>query len=209
MSFLSKVKAKYLVIAANRYWHGSPKDHGNILKVLPYEYEEGDGHVGVHDFGGVFLAEEKTDHIHGGENFWYFIDLKDSEILSLNDLYHRHYKDPKVKEVLERLLPDMNIDDSDEVTREKEENNDTKSNAEFIWDEICGRSTRRNRYRSSTERLHHLLGSDGCRDGEWQLQTIQGQIAEALGFKAVELEDERGTAYLLVGPNEMQKEDTN
>ena len=149
MSFRCKITAKYLVIATTRYWHGSPKDHGNILKVLPYG--EGDDHVGVYDFGGVFLAEDKTGHIHGDRpNFWYFIDLKDSEILSLNDLYHRHYKDPKVKEVLERLLPDMNIEDSAEVTREKDFNNDTISNAEFIWDEIC----ERRRDRSSTTRLN-------------------------------------------------------
>jgi hypothetical protein len=191
MSFLNDIHTKYVIATANRYWHGSPKDHGNILKILPYG--SGDDHVGVHDFGGVFLAKDKSGHIHGDRpNFWYFIDLKDSEILSLNDLYHRHYKDPKVKEVLERLL---NIED-DDIEDDEDEEIDARSNAEFIWDEICQRGRRRN-----TTRINHLLGDRG----EWEIQMIQGQITEALGFKAVEMTDERGPAYLLVGPSEMQK----
>ena len=190
MSFIKKLEKR---IAANReqnrYYHGSPKDHGDILKVLPFGESEG------HDFGGIFLTQEGLGgHMGPSKNVWYFIDLKDSEILSTNDLYYRHSdKDPKIKEVLERFS------DDDEKTGvwEFEGDEDKRSKDDFIWDLICERKSRN----TDHSRLIHLFGESG----EWELQTIQGQIAKALGFKAVEMTDETGTVYLLVGPNKMRK----
>jgi hypothetical protein len=182
MLFIRSVKNKYKIVAStSRYIHGSPTDHGDILEVLPY----GSSEYG-HDFGGVFLAEDsKWGHIGTSKNFWYYIDLKDSEILALNDLYHRHYKNPKVKKVVEFFTPD----DDDEVSKD-----------DFIWDAICERINRHGND-DYFNRLKRIFGEDA----EWQLQTIQGQIAKELGFKAVEMKDERGTAYLLVGSNKMQR----
>ena len=137
----------------------------------------------------MFLSQEsKWGHIGSGKNFWYYIDLKDSEILSLNDLYHRHYEDPKVKKVVEFFTPD---DDED----------DEGSKDDFICDAICERINRHGND-DYFNRLKRIFGEDA----EWQLQTIQGQIAKELGFKAVKMKDERGTAYLLVGPNTMQRD---
>ena len=183
-NYVRKSDLKKVIATTNRYWHGSPKDHGDILEVLPYS-----GTSYGHDFGGVFLSQEsKWGHIGSGKNFWYYIDLKDSEILSLNDLYHRHYEDPKVKKVVEFFTPD---DDED----------DEGSKDDFICDAICERINRHGND-DYFNRLKRIFGEDA----EWQLQTIQGQIAKELGFKAVKMKDERGTAYLLVGPNTMQRD---
>ena len=188
MNFIKKLERAYKKIEAentSRYYHGSPTDHGDILEVLPYS-ETSYGH----NFGGVFLGQEsKWGHIGPGKNFWYYIDLKDSEILSLNDLYHRHYTDPKVKEVVDFFTPDE--DDED----------DEGSKDDFICDAICER-TKKYGIDDYFNRLKRIFGEDA----EWQLQTIQGQIAKELGFKAVEMNDERGTAYLLVGPNILKKD---
>lgn len=57
-----------------------------------------------------------------------------------------------------------------------------------VWDILCDKKTNEN-----------IL------DG-WQTQTIQGQLAKILGYKAFETPDERGVAYLLVGPSILKKD---
>ena len=198
-NYIRKSDLKKVIATTNRYWHGSPKDHGDILEVLPYsEVSYG------HDFGGVFLSQEsKWGHIGPSKNFWYYIDLKDSEILQLRELYYHHNpKELKIRKVLELFeLLDTPYATEKRHHRDYEEE-DERSDLDFIWDVICGKGNMRG---NNFVRLSNIavLGEQA----EWQIQTIQGQIAKELGFKAIEMEDERGTAYLLVGPNEMQKED--
>jgi len=178
MAFIDKLEKAYKKIQgeqSNRFYHGSPNDHGDVLKVLPY----GKNGTYGHDFGGIFLSKEKWGHIGKGKNYWYYIDLKGSEILTGNDLYYRHDpKEPKISKALDFFdLLDLSEDDFD-----------------IMWDALCDRKV-------VTKALDFFGDSS-----EWQIQTIQGQIAKALGYTAFKSPDERGVAYLLIGPNSLKKD---
>lgn len=201
MDFIKKLEKAYRKIEAettSSYFHGSPKDHGDILEVLPYGHDP----YG-HDFGGIFLSQEsKWGHIGVGKNYWYYIDLKDSEILQLSELYYHHTpKDPKIKKVLE-FFDLFDTPYAIEKRQSKyDDDDDDDDDLDFIWNVICGK---RNMMGNDYVRLCNIavLGEQA----EWEIQTIQGQIAKELGFKAVEMTDERGTAFLLVGPNTLKKD---
>jgi hypothetical protein len=159
MDFINKLEKAYHRIKAestSRYYHGSPVNHGDELKVLPYGHN-----IYGQDFGGVFLSkEDRWGHIGNCENYWYYIDLKESEILSGKDLYSHYDKNDK------KITKILDIFDLLELSEEE---------LDDIWN-------------------------------AWQIQSIQGQIAKILGYKAFETPDERGVAYLLVGPNILKKE---
>lgn len=169
------------------YYHGSPKDHGEILTVKSLKedldvYEE-------NLFGGVFLSQYKQGHIGPGKNYWYTIELADHEILDLDTIYHGNY-DKYIKGVLEDfyVYDDISEDDIslfvDIIAERRKKFSDEEAKNLFIKYDI-------------------ISESEG--DWEWYLQTIQGQIAKKLGYKAVSLTDERGSALLIPGPAKLEK----
>jgi len=174
MTYKQNVRARYLVTQSTRYYHGSPHDHGEQLHVKPYGH-----HIGF-DFGGVFLSSSKLGHMGSSGNFWYEIELADSDILQLSDIYYSFESDPRVLKVLDQF--GLNKLDEDQK--------------ETAWELLCAR------YHDEKDE-RRIFGEE---DSGWTLQAVQGQIARALGYKAVELEDERGGVYLLLGPAIMQRE---
>jgi len=169
------IKAVRRVLASkNTYYHGSPKDHGEIFKVQEFGTQWGQ------DFGGVFLASHKMGHISFGKNYWYKVEIDDSDILEPHRLYFDFdQNDNKILKVLPHF--------------------DTEEDFDLAWEIICERA--------SEEEEDRLFGDSDRGSGGWELQRIHGQIAKALGFKAVELKDERGTVYLLPGPATMFKDE--
>ena len=136
-----------------------------------------------HDFGGVFLAkEEKLGHIGPGPQFWYYTELADDEILKPSDLWYDvdPGKNLHVKKVLHQFLDEDVLNDEEVFDR--------------VWTAIC------DRYNYIPDDVQNIV------DG-WTCQTIQGQIAKALGYKAVELRDERGQVFLLPGPAKLKRLD--
>lgn len=50
-------------------------------------------------------------------------------------------------------------------------------------------------------RFEEMLSPRSCTgDAGWEMQRLRGRVAAALGFDAVEMEDEHGTSYLIVNP---------
>lgn len=53
------------------------------------------------------------------------------------------------------------------------------------------------------ETIKALLYEDDTGEADWKMQYLRGQLAKLLGFKAVEMEDEHGTSYLILPGNKV------
>jgi hypothetical protein len=185
--FRQKVISKYKIVAnKTTYYHGSPKDHGPLLKVKPLGTSI-DG--GENLFGGVFLSHYPIGHIGSSKNYWYAIDLADSEILDVNSIYSEFAEDD-LKQILEHVFYMDEISDEDDL--------------DYFIDIVSDRYSDEDKARDLFVK-YDLVSSDEGHQWSWTNQAIQGQIAKKMGYKAVEMVDERGTVYLLVGPAELTK----
>jgi len=174
-----------IVAGKSMYFHGSYKDHGDTLKVEPLG-SSFDDDFADNLFGGVFLSSEKLGHIGRGKNYWYGIELAESDILPVSEIDHANRE--TVKDVL-GVEDDISEEDLEAFV-------DILSSSGPGIDE------------EEAEALfvtHDLVSSSESHNWSWIQQAMQGQIAKRLGKKAAEMEDERGTVLLLPGPAVLRK----
>jgi hypothetical protein len=186
--FRQTVLSKYKIIAnTTTYYHGSPTDHGPILKVQPLGSSIAKG--GDNIFGGVFLSKSPIGHIGPSKNYWYGIDLADNDILSVGSIYY-----------------DVDVDDIKKVLDNYVSSTPDEDDLDFFVDILS------DKYHPSDENKaqdlfvnYGIVSLSEAHSWGWYQQSIQGQIAKKLGYKAAEMKDERTTVYLLVGPAELTK----
>lgn len=138
------------------------------------------GLTSVHDrgsslFGGVFAsATERSAQSHG-DNI-YKTELPESDILSQSKL---DYDIPQedIKSAIEKSMPRLSEDDFDIAYQA------------VIEDQA---------HRIDDDDLMRVFGEDDVGAALWEAQRIRGKVARLLGFKAVEMNDEHGTSYLLL-----------
>jgi hypothetical protein len=125
-------------------------------------------------FDGFFaLATGWGSYGIGGD---YFADIQEEKILSNFTL---NYEIP-YKEVLAAF---------EKVTGFKEDSD----GFDVVWTAVIEDKA----YVQPDDLADALMKSDWA-DASWLAQKMRGQVARALGFSAVEMDDENGTSYLLV-----------
>lgn len=130
-------------------------------------------------FGGLFASGRKEAASSHGK-FLHKISLNNDEILSHSDLnYNLDYE--HVKNALVKHLKVKNPTDDQLETAWKAVIEDKASDGSI-----------------DEEELAQVLWGEGASELGWEAQRVRGQVAKALGFKAVEMSDEHGTSYLVL-----------
>ena len=152
--------------------------HGSKSEVSEISGATGTGNI----FGGLF-ASESSDAAASHGDVMHAIDIKDEEILSQRDIDYEIDSD-RVEEALRKAMPWLDDEDYDEAYRavvdDKSQNLDE-------------------------EDLTRIFREDDTGSASWEAQRIRGVVAGLLGFKAVEMDDEHGTSYLILPGNEVNK----
>lgn len=126
-------------------------------------------------FGGVFASASKNSAESHGDAI-YSVNLPINSVLTQHDL---DYEIPaeKVEAALRKAMPRLN--DADYETAYEAVVDDR---AEKVDD----------------DELTRIFRADDAGEAGWEAQRIRGQVARALGYKAVEMNDEHGTSYLVL-----------
>lgn len=125
-------------------------------------------------FGGMFFsARESSASSHG--DFLYTIHLDESEIADTSDLEGAAYR----LRSMFKWLSDAQY----------EEHEDTIEGI-VIYEESA--------YSYDNELILELFAEDDISFADLYAQKLRGQLAAALGFKAVRMSDEHGTSYLVL-----------
>ena len=137
--------------------------------------------LGTNDFGGIFASSNRrAAESHG--KYLYSMNLERSEILTQYELDYS--LDPvKIKKILSGNARGLSDEDLD-----------------LLWEcvvEDVGTG--------EDKRLREILKADDAGDASWQCQGIRGKIAKEFGYKAVEMEDEHGTSYLVLPGTEISE----
>jgi hypothetical protein len=129
-------------------------------------------------FGGIFASPSKNAALSHGNNL-HTVKLNEPDILTQEKLAY-HTDDNKVRNILKDNLGDMSNDELDEIH-------------DLVIND-------RNLHRSDLdpERLNEIFRTDDLGEASWQAQRMRGAIAKDLGYKAVEMDDEHGTSYLVL-----------
>lgn len=135
-------------------------------------------------FGGLFVAAERdVARSHGP--VLHAVELEDEQILTQHTLsYDADYE--RVKAIVE-----ANISTADE------------EEFDAVWDVIV---EDKSLFRTDIdeERLLSIFRSGDLGAASWEAQRIRGLIAAALGFQAVEMNDEHGTTVLVLPGTEIR-----
>lgn len=129
---------------------------------------------GAIDFGGIFASPSRTVAESHGENV-FSIEINEENILSS---YHLVYE----VEYAETMAALENA-----IGRELSEDE-----CDMFWAAVIEEKE------VDEDALCEALGFDDYAEASWECQRLRGQVAAQLGFKAVEMQDEHGTSYLVL-----------
>lgn len=147
--------------------------HGSHENALPeIQAEDRIGNL----FDGLFFSGSKNAAASHGSGEPFAIEMPESSIASTADLASADV------ETVRSLLAEESGESSSSIIDDLYEAVINEGNTESLEGRIDTRST-------SGE-----LGADTS----WEVQRLRGRVAKALGFKAVEMDDEHGTSYLVV-----------
>lgn len=165
---------RQLVVAALRSVVASTTTlyHGSDKHKEP-ELKVNDGGM----FGGVFAHVDISGAgaLGAGDGDLYEVTLKDSEILTQYEMSY-HLDHDKIVAILKKEWPDANQELLHEAVVEDAD----------IWTS------------EFDQLVEELPGDRG--EAAWKAQRLRGVIAKEFGYKAVEMDDERGTSYLILPP---------
>lgn len=143
-------------------------------------------------FGGIFAsADESTARSHG--DFVHTIDIPKKEILTQYEMeYELDY--PKIASVLKREVQKG-------ITEEELDN---------VYDAVVKEDVNFGDMDEVQEnRMLEIFRSENKSDALFEMQRIRGEIAREFGFKAVEMDDEHGTSYLVLPGVKIRPYDKN
>ena len=128
-------------------------------------------------FDGIFASGSKSSAASHGKDL-YYTDINDNDILSQDELSYEI--DPAATEAaLRKAYPNYeNLSDSEK---------------DIVWDSVI--EDKANDY---WDDLVDIFGSEDGGYASWEAQRLRGRVAGELGYKAVEMDDEHGTSYLIL-----------
>jgi hypothetical protein len=127
-------------------------------------------------FGGVFASPDKESadsHGIGPNRVTHFIDVPEDSILTQHDLEYELDYD-KVSSALRSAAHWAGEDDFDR-----------------LWELVI-------EDKQADDGDEELLRVDSLGEASWEAQRLRGLVAKELGYKAVEMDDEHGTSYLVL-----------
>lgn len=127
-------------------------------------------------FGGVFAGAGANSHV-GRDGALYYADIPEDAILTHQALNYDINYDDQVA-ALRKSMPRLSDDDLDLAYEVVIEQKDVWGRD---WDDV-----------------ERVFGGDDFGEASWEGQRIRGQVAKRLGYKAVEMDDEHGTSWLLL-----------
>ena len=137
---------------------------------------------GVYD--GVFASSDMDAASSHGDNV-YYTDIDEADVLTQRDLSYNIDSD-KAEQALRRAYPAY-----DSLT---------EAEKEIVWDSVIEDNAN-----DHWDELTQILGYEDAGEASWEAQRIRGHVAHELGFKAVEMNDEHGTSYLVLPGNTLSR----
>ena len=182
MGYIQKIKlisALKKIVASTMLYHGTNTKFDKIKNNSGRWLE----------FGGIFASLEKdVAESHG--KYLYSMVLADSDILTQQGMDY-HLDADKIKKI---LIYEADLDASDDAFDD---------DLELLWKAVVEEKGSCLSNYSDAERLKKILKEDLSGDAGWKCQAIRGKIAKEFGYKAVEMNDEHGTSYLVLSGTEI------
>lgn len=142
----------------------------------------------IHDggvFGGLFASGRKeaaASHVIGGRGGVYEMQVSPQEVATTQALEAASSRKlAAAKREVAKMLP------SGLKPSEVQEVLDLARSGTGLYDG-----------KVDAKRVASLLGESDIAEADWALQRMRGQIARAMGYKAVEMPDEHGVSYLVL-----------
>ncbi len=135
-------------------------------------------------FDGVFASQERQAAQSHGENL-YYVDVNEDDILTQHDLSYVIDNDAVEKAIRKAYRSYDSL---------------TESEKEIVWDSVIEDNAN-----DHWDELTQILGYEDAGEASWEAQRIRGHVAHELGFKAVEMNDEHGTSYLVLPGNTLSR----
>lgn len=154
-----------------RIYRGSFEDKNKPFDVVS-------NYAGDDIFGGVFGSQSKSAAQSHGSGAVHFTDIPKSQILENYDLNYNIPYD-KTKSALLKARPDLK-DKPDEFDK--------------VYDLVV---EDKNLFKFDEDEMLKLFNTSDLGEAAWEKQRLRGQVAKNLGYKAVEMDDEHGTSYLV------------
>lgn len=137
---------------------------------------------GIYD--GVFASSDMDAASSHGDNV-YYTDIDEADVLTQHDLSYNIDSD-EAEQALRRAYPAY-----DSLT---------EAEKEIVWDSVIEDNAN-----DHWDELTQILGYEDAGEASWEAQRIRGHVAHELGFKAVEMNDEHGTSYLVLPANTLSR----
>jgi hypothetical protein len=154
------------------------------------EIKEKHNPVGI-DFGGIFASPSEVSAASHGNNL-YRTKINKADVLDQQKI-NEIIDDKKIEDILKkstRLDPKSSTFEEDlDLLKESVLQNKNIFDLDLFQE----------------DKIKHLVRTEDLGEASWELQTIRGKIAKALGYKAVEMPDEHGMSYLVFPGNKIEK----
>ena len=134
---------------------------------------------GFFSFGGIFASADRFAAESHGDNL-HTVEVDDQEVANNSDLWYTWNSVPAERRAMIKAI-------------KSETNAKTKAQVERVFelaaDDVNPEDADWNLYKNA----------DCFASASWGNQRIRGAIAKAVGFRAVEMDDEHGISYLVIG----------
>lgn len=121
-------------------------------------------------FGEFLFFADEAYVMTAGEHITYCIDIDENAIIEAGQLFY-HDDAEKLTGLVAELAEKLSIDEDDAESLIDE--------SKSIWD------------------MDLDIDPEDMADASWDIQVFTARAAQALGFRAVEVEDEQGTSYMV------------
>lgn len=121
-------------------------------------------------FGEFLFFADEAYVMTAGEHVTYSIDIQEDAIIEASQLFY-HEDAEKLSGLVAELAEKLNIEEDDAEALIEE--------SKSIWD------------------MDLEIEAEDMADASWDVQVFTARAAQALGFRAVEVEDEQGTSYMV------------
>jgi len=129
-------------------------------------------------FGGVFASQNKANAASFGDCI-HTIEIDDQEIGNTQDLWYTYDNVPAERRAMIKAIKAM--------TTAK-----TKAQVEAVFEIVADD-------KDPSEDMFSVFRAADFAEASWKAQALRGAIAKAAGFRAIEMSDEFGTSYLVLG----------
>jgi hypothetical protein len=121
-------------------------------------------------FGEFLFFADEAYVMTAGDHMTYSIEVDEADIIEAGQLFY-HDDAEKLSELVAELAEKLNIDENDAEALIDE--------SKSIWD------------------MDLDIEAEDMADASWDVQLFTARAAQTLGFRAVEVEDEQGTSYMV------------